>query len=112
MLLSEPVDMTTTVPKWPVHAAYTYARLNMDQDAARFLARFDELAAEQRIPAAADILVHLARGEEEKAFHRLDEAAAEKVPYEAFNLLMSIVANIFKDPVLDKPAFAEARHKL
>ena len=112
LLLSEPVAMTTTVPQWPAHTAYTYARLNMDQDTTRFLARFDELAAEQRVPAAADILAHLARGEEEKALHRFDEAAAEKAPYEAFNLLMSIVANTFKDPRLDKPAFAEARHKL
>jgi len=112
LLLSEPVAMTATMPQWPAHTAYTYARLNMDQDAARLLARFDELATEQRIPAAADILAHLARGEEEKAFQRLDEAAAEKAPYEAFNLLMSIVANTFNDPVLDKPEFTEARHKL
>lgn len=112
LLLSEPVAMTTTVPQWPAHVAYTYARLNLDQDAARILAQFDELAAEQHIPAAADILTHLARGEEEKALHRLDEAAAERTPYEAFNLLMSIVANNFKDPALDQPAFAEARQKL
>ena len=112
LLLSDPVAMTTTVPQWPAHTAYSYARLNLDQDAARFLARFDELATEQHVPAAADILSHLARGEEEKALQRLEEAAAEKAPYEAFNLLMSIVANTFKDPVLDKPAFADARHKL
>ncbi len=112
LLLSEPVAMTTTMPQWPAHIAYTYTRLNLDQDAAKFLTRVDELAAERRIPAAADVLASLARGEEEKALHRLDEAAAEKAPYEAFNLLMSIVANTFKDPVLDKPAFAEARRKL
>ena len=112
LLLSEPVAMTTTVPQWPAYVAYTYARLNLDQDAARFLARFDELATEQHVPAAADILSHLARGEEEKAFQRLEEATAEKALYEAFNLLMSIVVNTFKDPVLDKPTFAVARHKL
>ncbi|MGI9321833.1 MAG: tetratricopeptide repeat protein, partial [Thiogranum sp.] len=112
LLLSEPVAMITTVPQWPAHTAYTYARLNLDEDATRFLARFDELATEQHVPAAADILSHLARGKEEKALQRLEEAAAEKAPYEAFNLLMSIVANTFKDPVLDKPVFAEARHKL
>ena len=112
LLLAEPVAMTTTVPQWPAYTAYIYARLGLDKEAERFLARFDELAAEQRVPAAVDILAHLARGDEEQALKRLDEAAVEKAPYEAFNLLMSIVANIFEDPILDKPAFSEARHKL
>jgi hypothetical protein len=112
LLLSEPMTMTTESPQWPALAAYAYARLNLDEDAARLLARFDELAAEQRVPAAADIMAHLARGEEEAALARLDEAAEERVPYEAFNLLMSIAANRFRDPVLDKPEFAAARGEI
>ena len=54
----------------------------------------------------------LVRGDEEAALHRLGEAADDKAPYEAFNLLMDIAANVYKDPALDQPAFANARNEL
>lgn len=112
LLLSEPMTMTTDSPQWPALTAYAYARLNLDEDAARLLARFEELAAEQRVPGAAEVMAHLARGEEEAALARLNEAAEERAPYEAFNLMMSIAANRFRDPVFDKPAFADARREI
>ena len=43
---------------------------------------------------------------------RLNEAAEERAPYEAFNLMMSIAANRFRDPVLDKPELADARREI
>lgn len=112
LLNSEMFTMRTESPQWPALTAYMYARLDLVDDTARLLARFDELAAEQQIPAAAEVVAHLARGHEEAALHRLVEAADEKTPYEAFNLLMSIATNVYRDPVLDKSEFAAARQKL
>ena len=42
----------------------------------------------------------------------LVEASREQAPYDAFNLLMGIAANVYRDPVLDEPAFAAARQEL
>ena len=109
---SERFAMTTESPQWPALVAYNYARLDLADDAARLLARYAVLADQQRVPAAAEILVHLARGDETNALRRLHEAAEEKTPYEAFNLLMGIVTNVYRDPILDKPEFATARRKL
>ena len=104
--------MTTESPQWPALAAYVYARLNLADEAARLLARYNELADHQPIPAAAEIMADLARGNEEDALRRMVEAGKEKTPYEAFNLLIGIATNIYRDPVLDQPAFAEARKGL
>ena len=109
---SEPMTMTVESPQWPALTAYTYARLNLDEDAERLLARFDQLAAEQHAPAAAAIMAHLARGETPEALNRLIEATREQAPYEAFNLTMSIAANVYRDPILDEPEFAAARREL
>jgi TolB-like protein/Tfp pilus assembly protein PilF len=109
---SEPMAMTVESPQWPALTAYTYARLKLDKDAERLLARFDQLAADQRAPAAAAIMAHLARGEEPEALDRLIGASRDQTPYEAFNLLMGIAANVYRDPVLDEPEFAAARQNL
>lgn len=109
---SEPMTMTIESPQWPALTAYMYARLNLDKDAERVLARFDQLKADQHVPAAAAIMAHLARGEKPEALNRLIEAVREKAPYEAFNLLMGIAVNVYRDPILDEPEFAAARQKL
>ena len=106
------MTMTVESPQWPALTAYTYARLNLDKDAERLLARFDQLAANQRAPAAAAIMVHLARGNKPEALNQLVEAARDQAPYEAFNLLMGIAANVYRDPFLDEPEFVEARQQL
>jgi hypothetical protein len=57
-------------------------------------------------------MAHLARGEKPKALSRLVEAARDPAPYEAFDLLMAIAANVYRDPILDEPEFAAARREL
>lgn len=109
---SEPMTMTVESPQWPALTAYTYARLNLHEDAQKLLARFDQLATDQPAPAAAAIMAHLARREKPEALNRLIEATRDKAPYEAFNLLMGIAANVYQDPILDEPEFAAARNKL
>lgn len=106
---SEPMMITVESPQWPALTAYIYARLSLDEDAKRVLARFDQLAASQQVPAAATIIAHLARGEKQEALSGLIEAGKERAPYEAFNLLMGIAANVYRDPILDEPEFAAAR---
>ena len=106
------MTMTVESPQWPALTAYTYSRLNLDEDAERLLARFDQLATDQHPPAAAAIMAHLARGEKPEALNQLIAAAEDHAPYEAFNVLMGIDANIYQDPILDEPEFAAARRKL
>ena len=109
---SEPMTMSVESPQWPALTAYTYSRLNLDEDAERLLARFDQLATDQHAPAAAAIMAHLARGETPEALSRLVEAARDRAPYEAFNLTMGIAANVYRDPILDESEFAAARREL
>ena len=75
------MTMTIESPQWPALTAYMYARLNLDKDAERVLARFDQLTADQHVPAAAAIMAHLARGEKPEALNRLIEAVRETIEY-------------------------------
>lgn len=109
---AEMYAMQSDSPQWPALTAYAYARLGMIDDAERFLSRFEALAKQRPVPAAARILAYLARGDKNAALDYLARAADEKVPYEAFDLLVDIATNVFHDPVLDLPAFAAAREKL
>ena len=109
---AEPFAMTTESPQWPALVAYHYARLGLADDAARLLARYDDLANLQPIPAAASIMAQLARGNRQEALRQLVEAAEARTPYEAFNLLMGIASNVFGDPILEEPEFAAARRQL
>ncbi len=104
--------MTTDSPIWPANLAYAYSLLNRPDDTARALGRFDELAAAQRVPASAQVLVHLARGEKEEALRALIEAAEEKEPYEAFNQMMHVARNSYRDPTLDEPEFVTVREQI
>jgi len=92
--------------------------LGLHEDAERLLNRFEELAAEQRELAAEQresaanwVMFNLALGDEDEAFRWL-ERVAEKGPYEGYYNVQWIKANLYHDPVLDKPEFAALREQL
>ena len=111
-LLSEPFTMTTESPQWIANLVYVYARINRPDDTVRALGRFDELASAQRVPTSGQVMVHLARGEKEEALRTLTKAAEEREPYEAFNQMMSVANNLYRDPTLDEPEFVTIREQI
>jgi len=109
--LAEPIVYEQVAGPYLVLLGYGYSRLGLHEDAERLLNRFEELAAEQRESAANWVMFNLALGDEEEAFRWL-ERVAEKEPYEGYYNVQWIKANLYHDPVLDKPEFAALREQL
>ena len=91
--------------------AYGYARLGLHYDANRLLTWYEEFSAAQRVPAVNRVMMSLARGNEASALEWL-KVVAEKAPYEGYAQVFRIKANVFHDPILDKPAFIALREQL
>ena len=91
--------------------AYGYARLGLQEDAERLLKWYEEFARTQRVSAANLVMMNLARDDEVGALEWLN-VVAEKAPYEGINVVKRIKANVFSDPILNKPAFVELRQQL
>ncbi len=94
-----------------VKVEYGYSRLGLHEDAERPLRQFEELVAEQRESAANWVIYNLARGDEEEAFRWL-QRVAERAPYEGYYNVHAIKVNLWNDPVLNRPEFAELRSQL
>jgi hypothetical protein len=86
--------------------------LGLQDDAARVLDRFEEIVAGRRMPALAWMNVSLARGEEGRALEWLRQAAEAKEPYEGYVLVLNHRANLFQEPILDRPEFVALREQL
>jgi tetratricopeptide (TPR) repeat protein len=91
--------------------AFAYAQLGLNDEAEILLAEFDERAEQNRQSAATWVMAHLARGDEEQALESL-KRVAEKTPYEGYNLVFRIKANIFGSAILDQPEFVAVRERL
>ena len=74
--------------------------------------RVESLAANERVAVVNRVLISLAHGETEEAFSLLKSAAEDKEPYEAPEVVTRIKANVFEDPVLERPEFVELRERL
>ncbi len=91
--------------------AYVYRRIGLDEDADRFLSEFEQIASERHVAAGAKVVASLARGDEEQALSWL-EATVERAPYDGYNIVHVLKANLWNDPVLNRPEFAELRNQL
>jgi tetratricopeptide (TPR) repeat protein len=91
--------------------AFAYAQLGLNDEAEMLMAGFDERAEQNRQSAPTWVMAHLARGDEEQALESL-KRVAEKTPYEGYNLVFRIKANIFGSAILDQPEFIELREQL
>ena len=64
------------------------------------------------VPAVAWVLGYMATGDDERAFHWLNEAADNPEPYEGYIMLTMLKINAFADPLLDEPRFRKVRSRL
>ena len=110
--LFEPLALNNRNSTQLANLAYGYARLELEDDAARALAEFDERAADRTLASAAWIIASLARGDEQQALSWLNRAVEEREVWLGQGIILRIKANTIQDPVLEKPQFAELREQL
>ena len=95
--------------------AYAYRQLGLTDDATRVFEEFKRWAADRSAGAGDWVAAYLAIGDAAQALQWLDRAAekaeANQVD-EGFWNLTYIRANIFSDPILERPEFVAARAKL
>ena len=110
--LFEPIALNSPNGTFLANVAYGYARLGLNEDAARVLAEIEERAVDRTVALGARVLVSLARAEEEQALYWLGRVAEEREIYLGQALVMRLKANAFADPTLDKSDFVAIRERL
>ena len=100
------------LPLLLTQVAYGYSRLGLDEDADRVLGVFEQAAeGGTRVAEIGWVIASLARRDEERALQWL-QRITENRPYEGYNLIMRIKANVDGDPILDRSEFAQVRQTL
>ena len=95
--------------------AYAYSQIGYSDDARRILNQLGDAAPDRDFDAGAWVLGYLVLGEEENAYQSLQTVVNRinnNEPDGAYFLLMLIKWNLYSDPVLDQPRFAELRRQI
>jgi TolB-like protein/Flp pilus assembly protein TadD len=101
-----------TNPSFLGQLACNYGRLGLGEEAERIFHRLEEIAETRRVPNTAWIWAYQALGDEEMTLQWLNTAADHPETYVGHFGLMLIKANLFADPLLDRPRLREARQRL
>jgi TolB-like protein len=118
--LAEDIAPTTdALTAWWASMIRLYRELGMPLEAERVYRRFEQLDAEILFGDATWAAVHLARGDADLAYERLEAAIAraEAIRDEAsdvdpgyFNLI-TLLENVLRNPILEEPRFVELRQR-
>ena len=92
--------------------AYGYGQLGLDKDAERVLRFFRQAAVDgSRIAEIGWAIASLARRNEERTLQWL-QRVADNQPYEGYNIIMKIKANVGRDPILSSSDLTQVRQTL
>ncbi len=89
--------------------AYAYSRIGREQDVERLFERFQEMAGATPPSDSEWVMVYLAVGEIEPAFRHLQSVADDPAGEYGVGIVQ---ANVYSDPVLNEPRFAELRSQI
>ena len=109
--LAERIAMSAPSAVMLPQIAYAYVQIGQHEDASRVLSEYERRAANGRQAGVTWVIFHLARGEDEEAFDWL-ERAAEREPYEGYNLVYRVKNNVFGSSILNQPEFVALRDQL
>jgi tetratricopeptide (TPR) repeat protein len=101
-----------TAPTVLVALAEGYGIIGQHDDARRILVRIQAMGERYTVGAACLGLAYLATGDEDNALEWLRQAADDKRPDEAVLAQSFVRANIYADPVLERPEFIAVRERL
>ena len=92
--------------------AYGYGQLGLDKDVERVLRFFRQAAVDgPRIAEIGWAIASLARRNEERTLQWL-QRVADNQPYEGYNIIMKIKANVGRDPILSGSNLTQVRQTL
>lgn len=94
------------------HLAYGYGLINRNHDAMRMFAQIESMSTDFHVGAASWAMAYLGVGDEERALESLLAASDASRGGEGYLALTFLSGNAFNDPILDQPAFVDARRRL